>query len=277
LPKNQLSHYEVIANSFSVVEISDPIKAIVYPNESLETVWEYVMEGEIQNPAENPIILVRDENRIYGYLDFFDDFVSPNEKMLAGEKANPIDPDQLVPSSMPLLDLPSLFQEHYFSLVLTQNNISHFVSFQYLDKLPMKLCLFSLLMELEAKMLDLFMLKPEYIETLLHFLSNSRLQKAKALCKRKYKKESPERLLHCTTFTDKKRMLIQSCEISKLPFEKHETDNLFERIEEVRNRIAHSDSIIEFLKTPEVFNKFLSDLRKINNAMDQLLPSAGDL
>jgi hypothetical protein len=126
-------------------------------------------------------------------------------------------------------------------------------------------------------MLDLFMLKPEYIETLLHFLSNSRLQKAKALCKRKYKKESPKRLLHCTTFTDKKRMLIQSCEISKLPFEKHETDNLFERIEEVRNRIAHSDSIIEFLKTPEVFNKFLSDLRKINNAMDQLLPSAGDL
>jgi hypothetical protein len=276
LPKNQLSHYEVIANSFSIVEISDPIKVIANPNESLETVYEKFTEEEIQNPAENPIILVRDDNRIYGYLDFFDDFDSPKE-MLAGEEATPINPDQLVPSAMSLLDLPSLFEKHYFFFVLTQNNISHFVSFQYLDKLPMKLCLFSLFMELEAKMLDLFMLKPEYIETLLHFLSNSRLQKAKALCKRKYKKESPKRLLHCTTFTDKKRMLIQSCEISKLPFEKHETDNLFERIEEVRNRIAHSDSIIEFLKTPEVFNKFLSDLRKINNAMDQLLPSAGDL
>jgi hypothetical protein len=137
-------------------------------------------------------------------------------------------------------------------------------------------------MELEAKMLAVFMLhhspfKPEYIETLLHSLSNSRLQKAKALCRRKYEEESPIRLLHCTTFSDKKQMLMQSGEISNLPFTKQEMDDLFKRIEEVRNRIAHSDSIIEFLGTPEVFNKFLSDLRKINNAMDLLLPAADDL
>jgi len=168
MQNSELSHYEIVANSFRVVEISRPIEVIANPNDSLESVGESVMESD---PVLNDIILVKDNTRIYGYLDYFDEVdVSLEEK--AGEIAHPIAPDQIVPGSMPLIELLPLFEKHYFFFVLTRNDISHIVSFRDIDELPMKLCLFTLIMELEAKMLDLFMRKSEKdIEAILHYLS----------------------------------------------------------------------------------------------------------
>jgi hypothetical protein len=274
MPKRELSHYEIVANSFRVVEISRPIEVIAHPDDSLESVGESAMESD---PVLNDIILVKDNTRIYGYLDFFDEVdVSLEEN--AGEIAHPIAPDQIVPSSMPLIELLPLFEKHYFFFVLTRNDISHVVSFRDLDELPMKLCLFTLIMELEAKMLNLFMRESEKeLEDLLHSLPAPQLNKAKDLFKRSYKdkKESPSGLLRCTSFADRSLLLRQSPEIhNKFQFEgTHEMDIFFETARKIRNQIAHSSSIIKLLASPKVFNKFVFDLRRINNVMGPLTTS----
>lgn len=273
--QKESSHYEIVANSFRVLEIAMPIEVRFDPDGSLENVWEQCME---MVGVENEFILIKDESRIYGYLNIFDDFTSPLEGN-AQEKAHLITPDQIVPGTMPLLELPSLFENHYFYFVLTQNDISHVVSFQSLDEIPMKLCIFTLIMELEARMLDLLLRKSrEDIEVLLNCLPKPQLKSVRDLYKKKYKDipEYPEKLLRCTTFTHKKQILGQCPEITdKLAFEnKEKMDDFFNRVQEVRNQIAHSDSIIVLLNTPEAFNIFLSDLRKINTVMGQLLLTA---
>ena len=264
---SELSHYEIMANSFRVVEISRPIAVIANPDDSLEDVGVSAMESD---PVLNDIILVKDNAHIYGYIDYFDVDVSLKEN--AGEAAYPITPDEIVPGSMPLIELLPLFEKHYFFFVLNRNDISHVVSFRDLDELPMKLCLFTLIMELEAKMLGLFMQESEKeLEDLLHSLPVSQLKTAKNFYKIKYKdkKESPLGLLLCTSFADRSLLLRQSPEIhKKFQFEgTHQVDIFFETARKIRNQIAHSNSIIKLLASPKVFNKFVFDLRRINDVM----------
>jgi hypothetical protein len=260
----ELSHYEIVANSFRVVEIARPIKIIAHPDDSLEDVNNNVSE-EI-DPMRNNIVLVKDDISIYGYLDFInEDYDVPREKNTR-EIAHPITPDQIVPSSMPLIELPPLFAQHDSFFVSTQNDISHFVSFQDLDQLPMKLCLFALMMELEAKMLTIFIHKSQDdIKKLLYCLPNERLKKLKS----KSEKECPEELFRRTNFKEKMNMLGQCQEISeKLSFEnKDKINELSNKIQTVRNKIAHGSSIIHILNTPDDFNRFILDLRNINEAM----------
>jgi len=96
---SELSHYEIMANSFRVVEISRPIAVIANPDDSLEDVGVSAMESD---PVLNDIILVKDNAHIYGYIDYFDVDVSLKEN--AGEAAYPITPDEIVPGSMPLIE-----------------------------------------------------------------------------------------------------------------------------------------------------------------------------
>ena len=261
---SELSHYEIMANSFRVVEIARPIIIIANPNDSIGDVREGAPD-EI-DPVLDNIILVKNDVRIYGYLDFMnEDYNLPFEEN-AGDTAHPITPDEIVPSSMPLIELPPLFAQHNSFFVSTQNYISHFVSFQDLDQLPMKLCLFTLIVELEAKMLTTFIHKPQNdIEKLLYCLRPERLNKFKS----ESEKECPEELLRKTNFKEKMKMLGQCPEISeKLLFEnKDKINELFNKIQDVRNKIAHGSSIIHILNTPDDFNQFVLDLRSINDAM----------
>ena len=283
-----LSPYRLIANAISVIDIATPLMPSVSPQEQLEAVWEEFVITEGVDPTVECLRLVRDYDHVFGYLDYLESFEAPLAGN-AGDRAIPITPDMIVSASTPLLDMPSLFRKHYFFFVLTRNDITHFVSFQDMDKLLMKLCLFSLIMELEAKILELLMLnifghrwRPS-IERYLGYLSKGRLEKARSLCGMKYGRESPGGILRCTTFIDKKQILRKDPEISsRLPFNsRRELDRFFKRVEDVRNQIAHSDSIIAHsdsavhtLATPEKFNAFVVDLGEVTTAIGELYDEA---
>lgn len=165
-----------------------------------------------------------------------------------------------------------MFEQSTFYFVLTKNNITHVVSFYDLDKLPVKLSLFSLLLELESKIIDLLSLDQTKIESFLNSLSASRLSKARNLCKLKYGEETPRNLLLCTTFIDKKEMLLKSSNFKeKLPFEsRKKLNSFFKKVEDVRNQIAHSDSIIEILPLPRKWNIFIQDLSSLIKAIARI-------
>jgi hypothetical protein len=111
----------------------------------------------------------------------------------------------------------------------TSNSINHIVTFQDLDKLPVKLCLFSLFMQLEHEILRLLEYSG-FVEKYLSLLSQKRYNKALELCRMKYgDKENLYSILQCTNFTDKKTIIRKSPNIFRqLPFRsKTELDSFF--------------------------------------------------
>jgi hypothetical protein len=300
---NNLSCYQIIANSLSVMEIAEPITESTHPECTIE---DY---GDIRtDPFDDPFVLIRDENHIYGYLTTAEElqfvYKDPSlRKITKVGKGIPITPECIVPESMPLIELPGLFEKKSFYFVLNNNNITHYVSFSHIDALPMKLCIFSLIIELEANILEVFH-NSELTPKVLEKLPKGRLEKAYLLAKERnrveaeknwesYKKiyceldgeeiskkeiinrltkNPPEDLLvlQATNLIDKKTMLMKTSELFKmLPFEsKKEFVKFFSLLETIRNRIAHSDSIVSIVNRAQ-FNNFMGNLQKtirvINN------------
>ena len=73
-------------------------------------------------------------------------------------------------------------------------------------------------------------------------------------------------------------MLLAEPKLSRaLPFESiSQAEAFFERLRTLRNRIAHSDAMLEELATPEVFNQVLSQLRHVTDLVSALASEALD-
>ena len=263
------SIYDLVANTFKVLEIAAPLRLTVLPGDALQDVWVKFIEADSENDW---FCLVRDDDRIYGYLARDDDVFDSPAYGIARDNATSIQTNALVPGSMSLLELPPLFKKHWFYFVLTRNEITHVVSFPDLDKLPVKLCLFSLVMELESAMLDLLVDDNTSVQRYLAYLPRSRRDKAEELCRAKYRQVTPVGTLFCTTFVDKKHMLSRNSKVvATLPFEsRRQYDRFFKRVENVRNQIAHSDSIVGILSTPQNFDEFVVTLREAAESMRSL-------
>lgn len=248
--------YQIVSKAFTVLDIASEISLTLEATEKSQNIPELLTEADVLDP----LCLVRSDQKIIGYLTMEDDFsIAQN----AGELANPIILEQIVPASTPLLELLPLFNDHFFFFVLAGNRITHLVSFIHIDKLPMKLCLFSLFMELESVMIKR-LTENSNAELYISYLSETRVNKARELCKLKNKMETPESLLICTTFIDKVNIFQSDKVLSRyLPFrDKKESDRFFGDLEKIRNQIAHGDSILSIINTPPEIQKFVTKLNE---------------
>lgn len=255
------TNFDIVSSLIKVIDIAEPCISVL-PYDTTECAWQSMMESE--NGAW--FCLIRDSGQIYGYIAL-DDEKLENFDCLVGTVASPITVDIIVSATMPVLDLIPIFaRKSRYLFVLDQNDVNHIVTFSDLDKLPVKICIFSLFMELEAELIEVF---SGQTKKYLAYLPKKRLEKASELCQMKYgKMGSDYKLLLCTTFIDKKTMLVSDPLLPQIfPLTKSELNHFFVRVEKVRNRIAHSDSIIDVLKTPQEFDEFLIDLRKVINTL----------
>ena len=191
--------FDAVANRITVQEIAVKL-FYVLPSYDGGDVGVASMEAMDENLTSDDIMevgLVRDGDKLFGriYTDM-DDYAK------AEDVAKPITPSEMVAASTSILDLIPLFEKHNIFFVLDRNELTHWVAFAHLDKLPVKLCLFSLFLELELEMIRALTNGSVVIGSHLGYLSQARLEKAKELCKIKYKKETQYNLLLCTTFID---------------------------------------------------------------------------
>jgi len=261
--------YELMANALTVVSVAHPIKITFHPDDDLLSAWEEFMNYDI---AEDWCALILDNQHIYGYLTFDDPIweLSSDEEMkgCVRDKLHPIGPELIVPATLPLLDLVPLFQESWFFFVLAANEITHVVSFNDMDGLPLQFSLFSLLMELESQIIHLLGRNTGDLRDYLNLLSTSRIEKATSLCKLKYEdKITPVHLLLCTTFIDKKEMIVKSSlmEDQTLFSSSKKLSNFFIKTEKIRNQIAHSDSVLKHLRLPKDMVHFIDTLKYLIN------------
>ncbi len=285
MPSNPSFHYDTIATAFQVVDIAQPLRTSAPPDWSLEDVWAAILEDTAEF-ADNWFALIRDEQKILGYVapdsipDTGDEAADDPKHLRAGDICTLITPDQIVAADLSLLDLIPLFEQRPFFFVLTGNDLTHVVLFRALDQLPVKLCLFALVIGLEAECLRLFSVRPQDIERHLGRLPAGRYQKALDQCRARHspKKILPEHILQATQFIDKATMLLRAPTLlSALPFNSKDAGKkFFNELKNLRNRIAHSDSILGELPTAQAFNRLLNKLKDLTEAVTQLAQRSAD-
>jgi len=87
---SEVRSYETIATAFRVIDISQAIQLCVDPSWSLDEVLSELGVELDEDPAQScGLCLVRDSERIYGFLDYFDDS-RPELEGTAHELAHPI-------------------------------------------------------------------------------------------------------------------------------------------------------------------------------------------
>ena len=264
------AHYETVSTAFQVLDIADPLVTTAAPDWTVADVTMAITQGSIEHP-ENFFAIVRDGKVIHGYFALDSD---ADSQANAAQACIPILADQIVPGSLPLLELIPLFEQHYFFFVLTRNDLTHVVSFLDLSKLPIQLCLFALLTGLEAELIRLLLQWPHAIDVFLSRLPENRQRSAREWAHTRYgeKQVTPERILRATSFMDKITMFLhESSFVAALPFDtQDQAQEFFKELHEIRNRIAHSQPILEHLHTPVMFNSFLSRLRHVTDAISRL-------
>jgi len=272
-PSRGSATFAAISQAFQVVDIAHPLRTFVSPDTTTLDATIAINEGRAED-EENEFAIVLDGTRIYGYIasDFiFDEEDKPHDGPADGPAeayCTPIKPTQVVAGNTPLLDLISLFQEHYFFFVLTRNTLSHVVSFSRVDKLPFQLSLFALVIGVEAELIRLF--SGSQARLSLGLLPEARLAKAHELfaIKHRNKRDAhdwPDQVLLCTTFIDKVTVLLRSPPLlARLPFEsKGSAERFFGLVHDVRNHIAHSDSILRVLPNPAALQNFVFTLKQV--------------
>lgn len=185
------------------------------------------------------ISLVMDQRRAVGWvgLDMLD-----RPTVIAC--AEPLQASSLLSADTTALELADVFcaTTHHFFFVLDHHSITGTLHYEDLFRLPFRLCIFALTLQLEDSALKLASTQPRESWEV---LSESRRQKAEDVYDKRYGRRPDsthvplDQLLGCTAFCDKgtiikKRRLLPTLSGNKI-------ESVFGRADEVRNACAHTN------------------------------------
>jgi len=264
-------HFEAVARAFTALDIARPLIRV-----PPDTPMSY---GLPRGPVGYPhdwCWLVADDERVYGYVT---EEIMDEEDAAAciGDLAEPFGLRHLVSGSMPLLDLvPRLAEEDSWTLfVLTEQGITHVVTGEEYNSVPVRLCLFALLSELEAEMIHALVSRPDLLAQRLGYVPE---QQRNDLLRRAdhdstwmgLHNADTTRLLRAVNWANlvnKERML------SGDPFSRNlfgfedpqQAEEFLDLARRVRNKVAHGQHLDEAsfeLLTPQGFAQFVENLRR---------------
>ena len=269
-----MSIFKELSQQIRVNDIYEPFIGEFQDSDSVELAWYTFMEIDV-DPFEQ-IALVKENKRPTGWIGF--------EDLDAGkylyECYNPITGDIFISSDTTLLKaINTVFNEkNILYLVLKENNIIGFLWWHHFSKLPFRMCLFALLIDLEKEVSDLLKANPE---SFLKNLSDRRLKYARKIYNNRGfplnndNEEYGNKLIDCTGFKDKLDMLRENPNI------KEKCPNIIskytDQARDIRNSIAHPDGettglpisreeLIPFVKWTEELQ------RQINEYSQQMEP-----
>lgn len=238
-----MSTFKVLSEYITVNDICEPFIGEFDSSQDAQELTEEWMDVLCAEKGLDPmeqIGLVKRNQKTIGLI-YYEDLESPKTIY---ECMEPISGDILISSSTPLLEAIHLYcsGDNYIYLVLKGNQFIGFLNYSHFHKLPFRLCLFALLMDLERTMLKII----KYNATsFLKNLTKGRLNCAKKIGRLRGLSLNEENkffdynLVECTTFIDKFTMLrknpqiVQECPNINSKFKK--------RAEKIRNSIAHPE------------------------------------
>lgn len=237
-----MSTFKVLSELINVNDICEPFLGEFDGSQDAQELsadWMEICCDQGLDPME-PIGLVKRNQKIIGWI-CFEDLESPKTVY---ECMDLISGDILISSSTSLLEAIHLYcrGDSYIYLVLKGNQFIGFLNYSHFHKLPFRLCLFALLMDLERAMLKITKSKPT---SFLKNLTKGRLDCAeriggfRGLSLNEENKVFDYNLVDCTMFIDKFTMLSKNPEIvQQCP---NINSKFIKKAEKIRNSIAHPE------------------------------------
>lgn len=268
-----MSTFKKLSQLICVNDICESFIGEFDNSQSVKSVWEEWSIDLCSEKALNPweqIALVKSNQKIMGWIELE---MLENSKTLC-KCMEPIRGDILISSDTPLLDAIHIVckKNNYIYLILKQNQFIGWLKYEHFHKLPFRMCLFALLIDLERMLLELTKSNPTLF---LRNLNENRLDKAKKIYKKrgfslnKESKEFDSKLIECTEFCDKFVMLRKNPEIvQKCP---NIINKFRNTAEDIRNYVAHpkgekpellpikKDKLLPFIQWAEKLQQQLYD------------------
>ncbi len=277
---NSNSHFYALARLIYVSDICSPFLATFESDRTVADVWEewsIDLCGEDYLDPMEQIALVSEKDKVIGWIGF---------DMLTGETIKDsmeiVKPTSILSSDTTLFDAVSLFAKSMvpFFFVLKGNRFIGWLSHRDLNKPPLRVCLFAMLIDLEKMLLEVILLDPKLsIEN----LSERRKKKAfDVYSMRGYKyQENGEpflsKLLECTMLIDKFNIVQRTKSIiDQVPaLQKNEFSS---QAEKIRNDIAHpgmEDTICN-LQTPDALWEFIQWAESMESQLQNYIDEQAD-
>lgn len=239
-----ISHFRQLAYLITIEDICSPFLTTLDADRSVaRELWE---EWEIDLCLERgldpmaQIALVERRGEIQGWIGY--DMLETDRTIF--DCMERIPPDMILTSDTSLVEAVAVFgtSSRPFFLVLKGNRFIGWLSYTDLHKLPLRLCLFAMLINIERLLLDVALISPQ---ASIGFLSEGRLKKAGEIYSiRQYnydEKGKPYngRLLECTTIVDKILIARKFTNVREMV---RTLDNakFCAELEKLRNEIAHA-------------------------------------
>lgn len=195
------------------------------------------------------VIPIRSEERIVGYI--------AKEDNVRGEicetAMREFQPSDLVSDSTPILRLLEILRAKPRAFVLQGDEVVGLVTRGDLQRAPVRMLLFELIILLEMQMLRLIRLHyPD--EAWKGFIKADRISRAKRLFEARCKRNEEVDITDCLQFCDKRDIVLKDESLTKiLGFESlAEGEKVLDDLEGLRNRLAHGVDIIEGSSWDEV-------------------------
>ncbi len=223
----------VFRTGFSVHDIAEPL--VSFDDETpTARVREYMEGGRFE------IVGIRRAGRVAGYLELAeigDGICAPYVKEFAET--------DIVLDSMNLADLIPRLKEKRRLFVSILGRVGGIVSRTDLQKPPVRMWLFGMVTLLEMRFTRMI---EEYCpgESWGQYLSAARIKKANDLLAERRRRQQPVDLLSCIQFSDKGQVIARDPQLRALTrFEsRRQVEDIFKRIERLRNNLAHSQDIL---------------------------------
>jgi len=274
-----MSTFKALSQLITINDICESFIGEFDNSQSMSSVWEEWSQDLCDEKALDPmeqIALVKSNQEVVGWIGYED--LEPSKTLC--ECMEPIGGSSIISSNTSLLEAIRIVcrKNDAIFLILKSNQFIGWLHYNHFYKLPFRMCLFSLLIDLEEILLKIA--KSDSI-SFLEKLPDTRLDKAKEIYKyRQYSlnkegKEFDSKLIECTAFCDKFIMLRKDAAIvQKCPNIKNKFSNTAEKI---RNYVAHpeeeksgllpieKEKLIPFIEWAEEFQLQLDNYVQINN------------
>ena len=207
-----------------------------------------------------------DTSRIEGYVN--------REQLISGscsQYISPITTLDLVAESTPLMKVLGILKGKPHVFVLCENEDIGIISRADLQKMPVRILLFSLVSLFEMHLSDL--IRKFYCDdSWKQELSNSRLEDAEGVLKKRIESNEELDLLSCIQLCDKKTLVLASEDIRKhFDFkDKRTAKRMLVKVEKIRNTLAHSQELASGMSWEEIIKVFV-EIEEMLSRSDRLL------
>jgi hypothetical protein len=268
--------FEKVATAFTVLSVAQPVEEI-NADFNITDAWDILLPESIDHDR----FIVSKGNKTYGYvelyggdIDYFDSALvdAYNKKydlqgidaldgfgelqniegVTISDCAQPINTLNIMTEATPIVELLDYFIKNEIAFILGKNNkFTHTITFADMDSIPIKMCLFALLLDLEVKMKELLE-KQSNLDSYINMLPPNSVEKINKYAKRKYshcKLITAQQMLEFTNINEKHCMirdhLAKSSKSELEAFDPH-----VKKLQSLRNSIAHGEPLAFTMYTP---------------------------